>query len=234
MSSARVVVDAAVRLDEAHDPALVQLVQLVDARPRRQRDATIESRGTGPGRRGPHSARRSARSPARTWSAHWGLIVHHDTAVLEVVHLELPGDRPRVDTPGRDVGKMRPRGRGVRVVRHVRRLGRRDVRRCPRLGTNSPGTRPARARVQPAAHADDDQDRDGRRRPPEPPSLAARQREARRRRRAGPAGPPPRFGCPLRAFAICLRDPPRPARSRSRPRPAMAEARGSRTHLELV
>ena len=72
MPSAGVVVDAAVGLDEAHDAALVQRRPACRSASTPSARCTDRAPGTAPGPRGPRSARRSSRSPACTWSAHWG------------------------------------------------------------------------------------------------------------------------------------------------------------------
>src|SRR5438128_1780420 len=48
------------------------------------------------------------------------VVLDDDAAVLEVVDLQLVGDRPRVDAPGRDVRQVRTRGRRRGVVWLVR------------------------------------------------------------------------------------------------------------------
>ena len=55
------------------------------------------------------------------------VVLDHDAAVLEVVHLQLPRDGLGVDAPRRDVRQVRARGRRLGVVRRVRLVERLDV-----------------------------------------------------------------------------------------------------------
>src|SRR5437879_13141761 len=96
-----VMVDANVRIDEPFDARLVELLNGVDSRPRRQSDPGLHAR-----------IRRendvlvvalNDRLQLRDDLRALAVVLHDYAAVLQVVHLELAVDGPRVDAPRRDV-----------------------------------------------------------------------------------------------------------------------------------
>ena len=218
MPSARVVVTAAIRLDEAHDATLVEVIQLVD-RVHAVSAMHRSSPGTARAPRDPDTARRRRGAPPGR-GPRTGVGSDHNAPVLEVVDVQLPRDRPRVDSPGGDVGQVRA-GRGrIGVVRHVRVFRRRDVR-VAEARDELPGARPrARAYSQPPVPATTTR----------ASAVAAhtsrrrwRRVSARREPGGAPGGRlPPRLAEPFCPFAIPsppLRSP-RPAPDWPRARPA--------------
>src|SRR5262245_23560401 len=144
-----VMVDADVRIDEPFDPRLVELLHRVDPCPRRQRDL-----GLHPRIRRKHNVlvialydRLQLRDDLRALA----VVLRDHAAVLQVVHLELAVDGPRVDAPRRNVRQMRSRRRRIRVVRHVRRIHARDVE-VPLVGHLGPGE----VRLRPIGEVADD------------------------------------------------------------------------------
>src|SRR6266542_31225 len=123
----RVVIDPAVGADEPPDPALVELVEGLEASPCGQRDARLHP---GIGRQDDlvvvarHDGLELA-DELRT--AIQAAVLDHDSAVLEIVDLELPRNRLGVDAPGRDIRHVRTRGRRVRIVGRDRLRKRLDV-----------------------------------------------------------------------------------------------------------
>src|SRR2546428_3544206 len=107
----RVMVDPTVGLDEPHDALLVEVVERVEPRPRRESDRALHRR-----------VRSEDHLPVVLLDDRLELlrqlralavVLHHHAAVLEVVDLELGRDRPRVHAPGGDVREVRPRRRRV-------------------------------------------------------------------------------------------------------------------------
>src|SRR5207237_10139014 len=97
-----VMVDPTVRLDEADDPRLVEVLERVEARPRGEREPAPHR---GIGREDdilivPLHDRGEFRDQLRTLA----IVLDMHSAVLELVYLELGSDPPRVPRPGRDVG----------------------------------------------------------------------------------------------------------------------------------
>src|SRR6266545_5184957 len=96
-----VVVDPPVRLDEPHNPRLVELVEDVDARPGRERDARPHVRVGSQ-----DYAVRVALDDGFELLHHVGaagaaIVLEHHAAVLEIVDLELLGDGLGVNSPRR-------------------------------------------------------------------------------------------------------------------------------------
>src|SRR5438093_1347531 len=108
-----VVVDATVGLDETSDAPLVELVQRIDPRPRRQRDRVLH-----PGIRRENDVPVEPLHDGRELRDEIGAlasVLHEHAAVLQVVNLELADDRPRMHAPRRDIRKAPPRGRRIRI-----------------------------------------------------------------------------------------------------------------------
>src|SRR5262245_22916722 len=102
-----VMIDAFVRLDEPRDARGVEVVEGVDARPRRERDTRLHA---GVRREDdvlgmlPDDGRELLDEIGTTG---WAVVLDHHAAVLEIVHLQLLDDGDVVNAPGRDVRQMR-------------------------------------------------------------------------------------------------------------------------------
>src|SRR5207244_4835626 len=120
-----VVIDPTVRLDEPHDALLVELVQAVQPGPGREGEPALHRGVWGQD----HVLVVLAHDPAQLLGQVGALAVVLDdhAAVLEVVHLQLWRDRPRVEAPGRDVRQVRSRRRRIGVVGLVGVRGRLDM-----------------------------------------------------------------------------------------------------------
>src|SRR5262245_36501117 len=113
-----VVVDATVGLDEPPDAFAVELVQRVDARPRGERNR-VGHLGVW---REDHLlvVLRDDTLEVVHEVGTLAVVLHEDATILEVVYLQLRGNRARVDTPRRDVRQVGPGRRRIRVVRLAR------------------------------------------------------------------------------------------------------------------
>src|SRR3990170_6947444 len=202
-SLALVMVNPPIRLDEPDDPRLVELIQGLQARPRRQGNLTLQPRV---GRKD-HAVvvalddRRQFPDERRALAA----VLDHHPAVLQVVDLELLRDGRGVDAPRRQIRQVWAGGGGGGGVGRGGGRGEADVGGAPSraIGAGGGGHRPI---GEVRDHRHDQHSHRGAHAPPEAaPSLA---------RRFLPARPIP--------F------------SHVSPRTYLAEACGSRTHLQLV
>src|SRR5947199_4295908 len=191
-----VVVDPTVGVYEPSNAPFIEVVEGVDARPGRERDARFHR---GIGRK--DNVLVIPLDDLLQLLGELGalaVVLHYHAAVLQIVHPELGLHRPCVHAPGRDVREMRPGRRWLGVVRlvrlaalhvtvslvggfHPREIGCGAVREVTHSGAD-----------------DDERGHDDR-----PPPLAPRSIRTA-------------VGLPLRH------------------RPPLAEACGSRTHLQLV
>src|SRR5262249_51233615 len=102
-----VMVDADVRIDEPSNTRVVELLHRVDPCPRGQRDLGLHSRV----RRENDVLVVALHDRLQLCDDVWALavVLHDHPAVLQVVHLELAVDGPRVDAPWCDVRQVRSR-----------------------------------------------------------------------------------------------------------------------------
>src|SRR3972149_5012173 len=116
-SLALVMVHPPIPLDEPDDPRLVERVQGLQARPRRQGNLTLHPRVRSKDHmvRVPPDHLRQFRDELGALA----VVLDQPPAVLQVVDLQLRRDRARVDAPRGDVLKVGPRGGRVRVVLRV-------------------------------------------------------------------------------------------------------------------
>jgi len=114
------VINAFVGFDEADNPVLVEVIELVDPRPCGQGDSVVHVRVRSENDKLFIPLDDLLELLHQLWAAFRAVILNEHAPILQIVHLELLGDRARVNPPPGQAPDMGTRGWGIRVVGHMR------------------------------------------------------------------------------------------------------------------